>query len=211
MIIFIWTGIKEQLIKNLDKLNTKHDSIKFKYKISKTSISFLGTEVYIKNNKLYTRIYRKQTDRQSFLHIDSEHPKLLKGSILYRQALRIKRICTTSKEFEHHCKELKQQFLEQRYDSELLDKHIKTVEKLDTNKLITGNKTDMPISTLISLAITYTRFLPNISKIVRKNCNILLINKSLQNFFQNEPVTSFRGNKNLKELIGSNKIENNIV
>ena len=29
--------------------------------------------------------------------------------------------------------------------------------------------------------------------------------------FQNEPVTTFKSNKNLKELIGSNKIENKIV
>ena len=86
--------------------------------------------MYIKNKKLYTKIYRKQTDRQSFLHIDSEHPKSLKVSISYIQGIRIKRICTTSQDFEYHCKELKQRFLEQRYDSGLLDKHIKTVQKL---------------------------------------------------------------------------------
>ena len=86
--------------------------------------------MHIKNNKLYTKIYRKQTDQQSFLHIDSEHLKSLTDSIPYSQALRIKQICTTSKDFEHHFKELKQQFPEQGYNSELLDKHIKTSEKL---------------------------------------------------------------------------------
>ena len=50
----------------------------------------------------------------------------------------MKRICTTSKDFEHNCKELKQQFVEQGYNSELLDKHIKTVEKLDRNELVKG-------------------------------------------------------------------------
>ena len=69
-ILFVRRGIKEQLIRNLDELNAKHDSIKFEHQISKTSISFLDTEVYIKNNELYTKIYRKQTDRQSFLHIN---------------------------------------------------------------------------------------------------------------------------------------------
>ena len=80
-IFFIWTGNKEQLIEKLDELNTKHDSIKFGYKISETSISFLDTGVYIKNNILYTKIHRKQTDRQSFLHINLEYPKSLKDSI----------------------------------------------------------------------------------------------------------------------------------
>ena len=56
---FIWTGSKEKLIRNLDELNTKQDSIKFECKISKTSISFLDAEVYIKNKKLYSKIYRK--------------------------------------------------------------------------------------------------------------------------------------------------------
>ena len=84
---FVWTNSKEQLVQNLDELNTKHNSIKLEYKISKTSISFLDTEMYIKNNKLYTKIYRKYTNPQSFLHINSEHPKLLKDNTPYSQAL----------------------------------------------------------------------------------------------------------------------------
>ena len=39
-------------MKFLNELNTKHESITFEYKMSKTSITFLDTEVYIKNNKL---------------------------------------------------------------------------------------------------------------------------------------------------------------
>ena len=139
--------------------------------------------MYIKNNKLYTKIYRKQTDQYSFLHIDSEHPKSLKVSISYIQAIRIKRICTTSQDFEYHCKELRQRFLEQRYDSGLLDKYIITVQKLDRNEIIKGNKKDTPISTHIPLAVTYNRFLPNISKIIRKKWNIISVNKSLKQFF----------------------------
>ena len=83
--------------------------------MSKTTISFLDTDMYIKNKKLYTKIYRKQTDRQTFLHIDSEHPKLLKVSFSYIQAIKNKRICTTSQDFDYHWKELKQRFLEQRF------------------------------------------------------------------------------------------------
>ena len=63
------------------------------YQISKTSITFLDTEVYIKNNKLYTKICRrKETDRQTYLNVNSERPKPLKSSNPYIQALIIKRI-----------------------------------------------------------------------------------------------------------------------
>ena len=62
--------------------------------------------------------------------------------------------------------------------------------------------------TKIPQILTYCQSLPNISKVVR---NILSINKAFKEIFQNELVTAFRRNKNLKELIGSNKIEPNKV
>ena len=70
-IFFIWTGSKNQLITFLHDLNTNQNSIKFEYKISPSSISFLDMEVYIKNNKIYTKIYRKQTGKTFCILIQS--------------------------------------------------------------------------------------------------------------------------------------------
>ena len=61
------------------------------------------------------------------------------------------------------------------------------------------------------LVLIYSRSPPNISEVVRKHRNILSINKAFKEIFQNEPVTAFRRNKNLKDLIGSNKFEQNKV
>ena len=52
-------------MKYLNEHNTKCKSIKFEYQISKTSITFLDIEVYIKNNKLYAKIYRKKKNSLS--------------------------------------------------------------------------------------------------------------------------------------------------
>ena len=96
--IGIYGSFKERVIKGLsliylmkflNELNAKHESIIFEYQTSKTSITFLDTKVYIKNNKLYTKIYRTKTDRQTFFNINSEHPESLKTSIAYSQALRV--------------------------------------------------------------------------------------------------------------------------
>ena len=70
------------------------------------SIPFLDMEVYMKNNKLYTKIYREETDRQNFLHINSEHPVSLKHSKLYSQVLRVKRTCSTIENSNLYCSEL---------------------------------------------------------------------------------------------------------
>ena len=166
---------EQPLFRNLDELNTRQDSIKFRYKNSKSSISFLHTGLCIKKNKLYTKLYRKQTDRQNFLHKDSEHtrsysiePSTKNQTSLYS----IRRLWTSLQELK--------QFLEQGYNSELLDKHIKATEKLNRNELIKSTKKYTPINRRIPLAIIYNQFLPNINKIIRKNWNILSVNKSLK-------------------------------
>ena len=84
-IFFIWTGSKGHLITFLNYLNTKHNSIKFEYKISQSSMPFLDTEVYIKNNKLYIKVYRKETSRQNILYINPEQPISLTNITPYSQ------------------------------------------------------------------------------------------------------------------------------
>ena len=125
----------------------------------------------MKNNKLYTKIYRKETDRQNFLHINSENPISLKSSILYSQVLRVKRTCSTIENFKLFCSELKQKFIEKGYKSDLLDKHILTVEKFDKNEMLKEKVREKPKQTCILLILTYNRFCPNISKVTRKYWN----------------------------------------
>ena len=110
--------------------------MKFEYEISKKRISFLDTEIYIKNNKSHTKIFRKKTDCQTFLNINSEHPKSLKNSIPYSQAFRIKRICSAKKDFDHHLRVLKEIFLKQGYDQKLNDKQLEKVDKFVRDDLL---------------------------------------------------------------------------
>ena len=93
-----------------------------------------------------------------------------------------------------------------------MEKHIKTVEKLDRNELINGKKrhANKYKHTRIPLSITYNQLLAIISKIIEKNETYYHLNP-WKHLFQNKPVTIFKHNKNFKELIDSNKIESNIV
>ena len=47
----------------LNDLKKKHPSIKFNYKVLQNPIAFLNTEIYLQNENLDTKIYRKETDR----------------------------------------------------------------------------------------------------------------------------------------------------
>ena len=109
----IWTGTNQELLIFLENLNSKHKTIKFEHNISHSKISLLDTLIHKdKNNTLQTTLYRKPTDQQSYLHAHSDHPKSLKRSIPYSQALRIKTICSTLTEYKKHCATLKQDFIE---------------------------------------------------------------------------------------------------
>ena len=93
---------ESELRQFMNEMNQKHQSIKFNFKFSKKSIEFLDT-VYIDNkNRLQTTFYKKSADSQNYLHAKSAHSFSLKKSILYSQALRIKRICSTFEEYRKH-------------------------------------------------------------------------------------------------------------
>ena len=105
---------------------------------------------------------------------------------------------------------VKERLLNQGCNKKSIDQQFSKVKTIDRNKLLkktndneTKNKTP-PV-------LTYNRFLQNISNIVRKHWNILNISRTVQGLFQKEPITAFKRNRNLKEIIGSNCIENGKV
>ena len=138
----------------------KHESIKFEYQISKTSILFLDTEVYIKNNKLYVKTHRKKTDRQTFLNINNEHPKFLKTSIPHSQALKIKRICSKTTDFEYHLPELKERLVNQGYNEKYINQQFSKVKTIDRNELLKKKIYDTETEKNNPLVLTYNHYFP---------------------------------------------------
>ena len=130
----------------------------------------------------------------------SEHPRSLKGSIL-----RLKAICSTTTEFDKNCAIIKQKFLDRQYKEEVLDEQIKKADRIERKELFTckeknNNKNRIPLS------ITYNRTLPNISKIVNRNWNILQINTEFHGVFQATPLIAFQRSKNLQEITGGHTV-----
>ena len=67
-IFLIWSETKEEFEVFVRKINSCHPTIKFKYQISKLEINFLDKTVFKVGNQLRTKLYIKQTDKQSYLH-----------------------------------------------------------------------------------------------------------------------------------------------
>ena len=135
----------------------------------------------------------------------------MKTSIPYSQALRIKRICLKTTDFEYHLQELKERLVNQGYNKKSIDQQFSKVKKIDRNELLKEKAHNKKAQNKTPLVLTYNHIFPNISKIVGKHWNILNISRTLQGLFQEEPITTFKRKRNLKELIGSNCIENGKV
>ena len=110
-ILLIYKGSEREFKTFAEQLNTKHPSIKFDYEISNTSIPFLDTRIYIDDNRqLQTTLFTKPTDTHNYLHYKSAHPRHLKNSLPYSQALRLRRICTKDEELSNNCKQIEEIF-----------------------------------------------------------------------------------------------------
>ena len=55
----------------------------------------------------------------------------------------------------------------------------------------------------------YNQTLPNIPSVIDNNWNTLLTNSKLANTFKENPILTFKLNKNLKDIIGRPKLRNN--
>ena len=80
----------------LKKLNSLHESIKFKYEweVNKT-LPFLDINIHRStiDNKFNFSVYRKPTATGSYIHYFSQHSDSIKRSILFSMFLRAYRIC----------------------------------------------------------------------------------------------------------------------
>ena len=117
-----------------------------------------------------------------------------------------KTICSTRTEFDKNCAIIKQKFLDRQYKEEVLDEQIKKVDRIERKELFTC-KEKMNNKNRIPLSITYNRTLPNISKIVNRNWNILQLNIKFHGVFKATQMIAFKRSKNLQEIIGGHTVK----
>nr|XP_048698832.1 uncharacterized protein LOC125633518 [Caretta caretta] len=101
-IFIIWTHGKEALEEFHHDFNNFHPTINLSLVQSTQEIHFLDTTVLINDGHINTTLYRKPTDRYSYLHASSFHPDHTTRSIVYSQALRYNRISSNPSDRDKH-------------------------------------------------------------------------------------------------------------
>ena len=93
-IFFIWTASEKEFDEFLDRLNSFHPNLRSTHERFRDSLNFHDVIVKIQQGEFVTDLYYKSTDGHQYLHFDSCHASHTKTSIVYSQALRMKRICS---------------------------------------------------------------------------------------------------------------------
>ena len=174
-IFMIWPHSVNELYSFLSGLNQFHTSIKFTYDMSQTQVNFLDVLVTKdKDGHLATSLYTKPTDTHMYLHYDSFHPIQQKKSIPYSQAVRLRRICSTTDKYWEAANTLQQNLTARGYPKHLIKNALERAFLLDRSVLLRTKPTNAGKHTnLIPFVTTYNPYNPPIGKILRNNKHIL--------------------------------------
>ena len=142
-----------------------------------------GEKKLIYLNNLITDLFTKPTDTHQLLHRASCHPNHTKKGIPYSQALRIRRICSEEQFFVNRVADLKTWLLARGYGENEVDSQIDRVRAKDRAPLLDTRpkeKDDMKIP----FALTYHPAMHKVYEILRKNQNLLLVDKEHEAVFK---------------------------
>ncbi|KAL2076761.1 hypothetical protein ACEWY4_027643 [Coilia grayii] len=199
-----WPYTEKEFKEFILTLNSHHPWIKVKYTLDRCSVDFLDTTTFKGPNfptkgTLDVRVYFKETDTHALLHKHSFHPEHTFGGIIKSQLTRFQRICTLREHFSQAKHTLFKALRSRGYGKAFLKTTFKEWEE-------DRGATDAPsqrstVNRIIPLTIPFSPGAPQLAHLLKRNfLNIL------GNFPVVRVVTSFRRNKNLRDILVSSTL-----
>ena len=168
-------------------------------------VHYLDLNLCLENGELLSDLYCKPTDCHQYLHFTSCHPYHTKKSIIYSQALRLKRLCSSANDFSKHLLNLKTWFSDRGYPETLVNEQCmraknKRIETRVDKQISVKNKQNIP------LVVTYHPALSGLGKIIGKHFHILQADEDLKKAFPFKPFVSYRNAKSLRNRLVRAKV-----
>ena len=157
---------------------------------SNNQVSFLDVMVYLQDNHLSTSLFCKPFDSHAYLHPMSCHPPHTFNSIVYSQALRVRRICSDINDTDAQLRKLEDHFLKRQYPAEKVRSQIEKAKTIDRSDLL--HYKEKKANTRVRFVTTYSPLLKNVGTIFRKHLPILHQSPQLKEIFSEPPLMSFR-------------------
>ncbi len=133
-------------------------------------------------------------------------PTTPKGrSIPFSQFLRLRRLCSEDEDFRTKSLKMRDFFVQCGYPTSLLDTAFSKASQIPRSEALTNAVTNVTENNQIPLVLTLHPINFKVRDIIRKNFHILKNDPETSSIFSNNPLVSFRHNKNIREtLVHSN-------
>ena len=165
------------------------------------AIPFLDTLCSIKNNKVEVDLYKKKTDKNQYLLLNSCHPASVTKNIPFSLSLRIVRICTSYENRKKRLSELKALLKDRGYPDSKIDPAIEKALKIPREQALKRVKKDTNNKRVI-FAVRYDPRLPSISNILAKHCRSMKSqDQHLKEVFHLPPLIAYKKQRNIRDNI----------
>lgn len=182
-IFLIWKADEDSLTTFIEYLNGVVPSIKFTHEISYNSVNFLDTKITKDTaGNISTDVYQKPTDTQPYLHWTSAHPPHLKYSIPYSQALKLRRICSSTRVLEQRILEYTDFFVACGYKKDRVLSEMRKVLSLTQEESFQAR--ERRTTARIPLVTTYNPHTSYIAEIANRNWHFLQSKERLARKFK---------------------------
>ena len=188
------TASDDDIANFIDAFNNYNPSIELTHSISHDSLPFLDINLSISdNNSLTTSVYYKQTDSHTYLSYDSCHPPKCKNSIPYSQLLRLRRLCSSTDDFNEKAEEMLGFFAQRGYPDHILQDASSRIRQVDpfVHKPKQTNR--------VPLVLTYHPRITDITKVIMKNFNILQECTDTKSIFEDKTIVAYRRDRKLSD------------
>ena len=169
-------------------------------------MNFLDTTA-LKDNQgnISTDVYQKQTDTHPYLHWTSAHPPHLKRSIPYSQALRLRRICSSTDTLRKRIMEYSDFFVACGYAQYKVIHEMQKVLRLTQEECLQTKEREP--TDRIPLVATFNPHTTLIAEIAKQNWNFLQSKERLSLVFNKPPLVAYGRPKSLRDRLVRSRIE----
>ena len=203
----IFVGSTRKLHEAFDEINKIHPTIKFTMSHtsidnesesdkcscpSQKTIPFLDTSCEIKSGKIILDLYKKPTDRNMYLMLDSCHPPACQDNIPFSLAMRINRICSLPESRESRFNELKELLLNRGYRNGMVDTAIARARAIPRKKAL-QYVVKFPDSKRPVFVVSWDPRLPSVDAIQKKHWRAMTtLDPYLSEVFPKPPLVAHR-------------------
>ena len=213
-LFLLWRGTSKELHSFIEEINKIHPCIQFSMNHTErkgeieedkcsckplSEVPFLDTLCSIKGNKIEVDLYRKETDKNQYLLLNSCHPRSVTLNIPFSLSLRIVRICTNFQNRVKRLKELKALLLERGYKEKNVDQAIERAQKIPRKEALKKvKKTESSKKPVLTLK--YDPRLPSVPGIVSKHYRSMICrDEYLKEVFKSPPLTAYKKQRNIRD------------